>query len=96
MQYIPQKVQKQIMGIFDNGGKSIDRYTVVTVHKDGCDPNYYDMLALGDDVHSAHGFSNWTYGYFKATIKNAHLGKRITWSDLPEGHQAHIIERLTR
>jgi len=95
MNYIPQKVQEQILGIFDNGGKTIDRYTVVTKYKEGCDPNYRDMLALGGDVNSPQGFSNWTFGHYKPTIKNAHLGKRITWEDLPDTHKAHIIERLS-
>ena len=84
-----------VLAIFDNGGETIDRYTVVLGTGQVSDTDYNrDMLALGDDVTSPQGFSQYTYGEFNPSKDNSHLGKEIRWEDLPETHQKHIIWRI--
>ncbi len=86
----PIKKPASIIALFDNRGTTVDRYTIVFNWKQG--PKYYDMLALGDDVTTPAGFSQWTSGVYLK--ENSHLGKEITWEDLSLTHQKHIIMRL--
>jgi hypothetical protein len=75
----------QIHKIYDNGGKTIDRYTILT------EPYYFgkSCMALGVDSVGGRGFSQWGEAF-----DGPHLGKEITFEDLPEETQAHVIERL--
>ena len=85
-----------IIAIFDNGGKSIDRYTIVFATSLNADEgyDYHDMLALGDDVTSPQGFSQWCEGTYHLAGDNSHLGKQIDWSILPESHREHIKQKI--
>lgn len=76
--------------VYDNGGKTFDRYTVV------CDNDEYPthemcpMLALSSDPTSPQGFSQHTEGH-----EGRHLGKRVAFESLPENIQRHITYRLS-
>ena len=72
-----------VTSIYDNEGDTLDRYTVFTDQREG---DYWEALAIGNDP---RGFSQFTTGQ-----KGAHLGKLITFDDLPELIQQHIINRL--
>lgn len=78
----------QIYKIYDNGGKTIDRYQVLT------EPWYAGKscvsLGLSDDPESPQGFSQWGSAY-----DGKHLGKRIAFESLPENVQNHILGRLS-
>lgn len=72
--------------IYDNGGKSFDRYTVVFTGQ-----NYH--LGLSSDPYSPLGT------YFKDQTPTpideptySHLGKKITWRKLPPQCQKAVIE----
>lgn len=79
----------KILAIYDNGGKSLDRYTVVT-NLTGAGI-MYDMLGLSE---GGDGFSNWTVGQYNATGQNRHLGKKVEFTKLTEATQAHIAQRI--
>ena len=67
--------------IFDNP-KTFDRYSVVL--EDG------DCLGLSNNPGSPQGFSQWC-GQVEA---GPHLGKELSWEELPANVQAHIKIRL--
>ncbi len=78
----------QIHAIYDNGGKSWDRYTVLT------EPFHMgkscEALGLSDNCDSPAGFSQWCEVY-----EGKHLGKKITLDKLPKNVQIHVLERLS-
>lgn len=80
----------RILSIFDNGGKTLDRYTVVTDQHDG---NYLMMLGLNE---GGDGFSQWSGGSYAEGRgeKNQHLGKRVQFEALSAATQKHIAERI--
>jgi hypothetical protein len=76
--------------VWDNGGKTADRYTVVH-HEDAKNPDrhgHVDMLGLSHDPHSAGGFSQHTTGQM-----GKHLGKKIPFHKLEKHIQDHIHSR---
>jgi len=82
---------KIIKSIWDNGGETLDRITVVlntSYHKDYRNPNtlYHEMLGL-----STNGLR---YSEFTEGVEGKHLGSRVSWESLPETLQNHIINRL--
>ena len=79
-----------VTGIWDNGGKTIDRYTVaVEPDVDAPQNTYVPMLGLSVDPASPHGFSQWTKGF-----PGPQLGSEITWEELPEDVRAHVAARF--
>jgi len=79
-----------IYKIFDNGGKTIDRYTILT------EPFYNgkscDSFGMSDDPKSPLGFNQ----YCGDVYQGAELGKEITFDKLPDEVQKAIIERLNK
>jgi len=77
----------QIYKIYDNGGKTFDRYSVLF------EPFHFgkscDCLGLSDDPDSPQGFSQFGDAY-----DGDHLGKEITFEQLPENVQNHIATRI--
>lgn len=75
--------------VYDNGGSTIDRYTVVI---DGADwdedarPGFKSMLGLNA---GGRGFSQFTEGQ-----EGRHLGRRIDFESLDEATRRHIAARL--
>lgn len=81
--------QISIYKIYDNGGATLDRYTVLT------EPFHFgktcEALSLSDNpTHPQYGFSQWSEAF-----DGDHLGKEISFDDLPENVQNHIAERLS-
>ncbi len=71
----------KIKNIFDNEGKTFDRFTVT----------FADRSALGLSINpdSPQGFSQWC-----DAVEGHHLGKIITFKDLPESVKKHVLERI--
>ncbi len=69
-----------IKSIWDNSGKTIDRYTIF--FKDT------ENMVLGTDGDGGSSFSQWGKG-----IEGAHLGERINFDKLEKNIQDHIIKR---
>lgn len=78
---------KDVIAVYDDGGKTVDRYTCVLTWKET--GNRRSMIAMGSDVTSPLGFSQFTSG-----IVGKHLGKRLRWKDVPEHIRKHIAWRL--
>ena len=79
----------KIKSVWDNGGESLDRYTVVMNHS-YADPRTGTIFhhALGVSENPDH-FCQWT-----AVEEGDHLGKRINFGDLPEAVRKHAPEGL--
>lgn len=76
-----------VRSIWDNGGKSQDRYTVVLNEKSG---TLFDCLCLDDQPTHPLGFSQ-----FSTCQEGNHLGARISWDQLPENVRKHAAERVS-
>ena len=78
----------QIHAVYDNGGKTIDRYTILT------EPWHFgkscDVLGVSDNCDSPQGFSQWGEAY-----EGKHIGKKISFDALPENVQNHVVTRLS-
>lgn len=78
--------------IYDNGGKTIDRYTLVVGSVN--EPGKLDMWGFDENPYYPTGFgqfggSVWPMGSY------SHLGKLITISDLPEQARRYVKDILT-
>lgn len=71
----------KIQKIYDNQGKTWDRYSILT--------SPTECLGLSDNCDSPSGFSQWSL-----CEDGEHLGKLITFSELPENVQKHLVDRL--
>jgi hypothetical protein len=76
----------KITAIYDNGGKTLDRYTVMT--DELFTSLRHSFMALGMD-HEGRGYSQWGEAQ-----PGRHLGKRVKFEDLDEATQKHIAERV--
>lgn len=77
------------MIIYDNGGKTWDRYTVIPEPLQTEMKDVVLCLGLSDDPTTAVGYSQWG-----ACKIGKHLGRKIKLENLPEHVQKHIKERL--
>lgn len=80
-------LMKQIR-VYDNGGKSFDRYTVVYMFEPesrGC----YGARGM-----SKHPFSPQGFGCYTSAMPGRHLGKRIRLIDLPKDCIRLILQDL--
>jgi len=78
----------RILRIFDNGGATADRYTVVFKER-ADDPRYWIALGLSDNPEHPQGFSQWT----ETSLPNNKIGKHIFFKDLPPNVQKHVRRR---
>ena len=72
--------------VYDNGGKSIDRYTVVGIDNERNNYNTKSMLGVSD---GGRAFSQFCSGH-----EGRHLGKRVPFASLDSDTRAHILSRL--
>lgn len=78
--------------IYDNGGKSADRYTAVyldTRHASAYGSILYDCRAMSSNPFHPQGI-----GQHSECRITKHLGKQIDFSDLPEDCQKAVIQDL--
>ena len=76
----------QIVACYDNGGKTIDRYCVVTTDKEG-DENY--IISLSHNCDMPNGVAMAGLG-----IDGDHLGQKIDFYQLPETVQTKVTHML--
>ena len=76
----------KIKAVYDNKGKTIDRYSIVFKEKEG---RFNIMLGLSSYPTHPQGFS-----IFGRCRDGNHLGTKIKFTDLPKEIQKHIIERI--
>ena len=70
--------------IYDNGGKTIDRYTIIIGNS---------FYAMGDDATSPQGFNQYCGEFADGYKEGRHLGQRVTLKSLPHTIQAAIQTR---
>ena len=78
--------------VYDDGGKTTDRYTVVLDSPDwdtSVNKGEKAMIGLSGDPESPQGFSQFTSGQ-----EGKHLGKLIEYDSLPEHLRKHIENRI--
>lgn len=75
--------------VYDDGDKSFDRYTVVLDEPGTRAGGDFAALGLSDNPGHPQGFSQFTTAH-----DGPHLGKRIKFSDLPDGVRKHAAARL--
>jgi len=77
--------------VFDNGGKSFDRYTVALPGREhGASPGYDMCLSLSSNPESPTGVSQ-----FSDCKIGKHLGKKIPYAKLPKNIRNHVQKRLS-
>lgn len=93
--------------IYDNGGATADRYTVV--YMDQVEQPGHTVTRKGDSLHKTEqvwveatfnslGMNSEPFhgiGQHGAAMPGPHLGKRIKWEDLPEPCQRAVIQDTT-
>ena len=77
----------QIKAIYDNGGTTLDRYTIYLKTENN---GFYDCLCMSLDPTHPLGFSQFSTGQL-----GKHNGTQIKFNDLPANIQAHFIDRLS-
>ena len=91
----------RILAIYDNDGKTFDRYTIITDVVDHSG-QYHDALGTSGERGDI-GYSQWgtvlkTPDRFNFTNKQwrtrCDLGKRVTFESLPAHLQQHLAIRL--
>ncbi len=75
--------------VYDNGGRTLDRYTVVCIGKVWDDVSNAGECCMLGVCATGHAFSQFTDGQ-----EGRHLGKLVAWDSLPEPLQRHIAHRL--
>ena len=77
-----------VVAIYDNGGKTTDRYTVYFNTKDKRE-NWYPCLAMNNYPFDPQGFCQHSSG-----LLGRHNGKRIAFSELPLDCQKAVRQDL--
>ena len=78
--------------IYDNGGKTIDRYTLVVPSVN--EPGKLDMYGFNDAPYHPQGFGQYAGSYDKMK-SYSHLGKLISYNNLPEQAKKYVKEIIT-
>ncbi len=78
--------------IYDNGGKTVDRYTLVVPSIN--EPGKLDMYGFNSVPYHPQGFGQYAGSYDKMG-SYSHLGKLVSFDDLPEQAQKYVSETLT-
>jgi hypothetical protein len=75
--------------VYDNGGKTWDRFTVVYLDCPENSPNTFAAVAMNERPFHPQGF-----GQHCSAMPGRHLGKRIRFEDLPEDCQKLVLRDL--
>lgn len=75
--------------IYDNGGKTIDRYTVLFMDQPEHQHNTFSALAMDSTPFHPQGF-----GQHCTAMPGRHLGRRIEFKDLPTDCQKLVLQDL--
>lgn len=75
--------------IYDNGGKTLDRYTVVFMDQPEHPAPSFAVLGM-----SEHPFHPQGFGQHCTAMPGRHLGKRIKFEQLPPDCQRCVLQDL--
>ena len=73
--------------IYDNGGATFDRYTVIYMDEPENRPGTYNCLGMSADPFSPLGFRQ-----HSSAMPGRHLGRRIRWEELPEDCRKAVVQ----
>jgi len=76
----------KILAIYDNGGKTMDRYTIVVNTYGDREKKFRECLFCGNDPRGMSGWSSCQMG--------RHLGKKLTFEQLPELIQKFVQAQI--
>ena len=90
-EYLNKKPLK-VLGVYDNGGKTLDRYTVVY--------NSVEQVKDGKKLYSCLGMNAAPFhpqgiGMHGCAVRGRHLGKKVKLTDLPEDCQKAVAIDLS-
>ena len=82
-------VKGQPIRVYDNGGKTCDRYTVVYMAEREHSANTFSAVGMSETPFHPQGF-----GQHCTAMPGKHLGKRIMFSSLPDACQRLVNRNL--
>lgn len=83
----PSMKRPKNIRIYDDGGATADRYTVIYMDEPERDPGTYNALCMSADPFSPLGICQ-----HSSAMPGRHLGKRIRWEDLPEDCRKAVVQ----
>jgi hypothetical protein len=84
-----EKVNGRPIRCYDNGGKTVDRYTVVYMDEPENKLNTFASVGMNGELFHPQGF-----GQHSAAMPGKHLGKRVAFATLPEDCQKLVLQDL--
>jgi hypothetical protein len=84
-----EKIGNERLAIYDNGGKTFDRFTVIfanILEREKPTRSYY---AIGMSEHPRHPQG---FGQHCSAMAGRHLGKRILFASLPEDCKSVVMQ----
>jgi hypothetical protein len=79
----------KVIACYDNGGETIDRYTIVLNTYHDYAKTLRECLALSSGQDGYFSFSQ-----FSSCQMGRHLGKKLKFEQLPEHVQKHVLARI--
>ena len=77
------------LAIYDNGGETVDRYTVVYLDIPERNSRLFPCVGMSENPFHPQGI-----GQHSTAMPGNHLGKKITWKDLPQDCQKVVLQDL--
>lgn len=84
--------KRKVCRIFDNGGTSIDRYTIALKGYRWVLGMVYPYLASSANPFHPQGFGQ--HGGSREFLNGKHLGKRVEFDSLPVDVQTFILDNI--
>lgn len=85
--------KRKFCRIFDNGGRTFDRYTIAFKSYRSSDGRlYYPYIASSDHPYGPLGFGQ--HGESKEFLTGKHLGERVSFDFVPGDVQKFILENI--
>jgi hypothetical protein len=76
--------------VYDNGGKTIDRYTIIIRRNQG-----YDVYGMSSNPFSSQGFNQFSFTIMrKSELNRGELGHTVNFITLPDEVKSAILDRL--
>ncbi len=86
---MPKDSQFPKVAVYDNGGKTCDRFTAVFINEPERQPGVFAALAMNSEPFHPQGF-----GQHTTAMRGKHLGKRIDSSELSLDCQSFIQQNI--
>jgi hypothetical protein len=87
----PLSLYGTTLRVYDNGGRSMDRYTIIPPRNAGADwrerDGSWQAIAASESPYNPQGF-----GQHTSAMPGPHLGRRIRWDALPDDVQRFACE----